>query len=304
LTLEQYVQTKAKVSESTPKPKGATPFVKWAGGKRSILTELIKRLPSKFGDYYESFMGGAALYFESQENLTQAFLSDSNLDLVITFNVVKKDPEKLIAKLEEHALKDSVDYYYTVRKQHIQKDPIDIAARFIYLNKTCYNGLFRVNSKGEFNVPRGQLGTGAYVVQRENILACSKALKKAIIEYREFDDILPKTGSFAYFDPPYHPAVSNGFTKYTKLDFSEKDQERLRDFALQLTNNGVKLMLSNYDTPFIRSRYSSNIWNIDTVQAPRMVNCKSNGRGVVNELVITNYPIPQQSINQVVAESR
>jgi DNA adenine methylase len=305
LTLERFVQPNVKVHECTSKPKDAAPFVKWAGGKRSIIAELIKRLPSKMGNYYESFMGGAALYFEIQESLTQAFLSDSNLDLAITFKVVKKNPEALIAKLEEHSLKDSVEYYYTVRKQHIQQDPVDIAARFIYLNKTCYNGLFRVNSKGEFNVPRGQLGKGAYVVQRENILACSEALKKAIIEYHEFDEIeLPKAGDFAYFDPPYHPAVSNGFTKYTKLDFSEKDQERLRNFALQLSKSGVNVMLSNSDTAFIRSLYSSSVWNIDTVQAPRMVNCKSNGRGLVNELVITNYPIPQQSIKQVVAESQ
>lgn len=299
MTLERYVESTAKNPENTPKSKEASPFVKWAGGKRSIINELVKRLPSKFNDYYEAFMGGAALYFEVHERLKQTFLSDSNLDLVITFNAVKKNPQELIAKLEEHASKDSVEYYYSVRKQQFQQNPIDIAARFIYLNKTCYNGLYRVNSKGEFNVPRGQLGTGAYAVQRENILASSKTLQTAKIEYHEFNDIEPKTGDFAYFDPPYHPAVSNSFTKYTKLDFSEKDQERLRDFALQLNKNGVKVMLSNSDTAFIRSIYSSNVWQVDTVQAPRFVNCKPNGRGAVSELVITNYPIAQQSIKQV-----
>jgi DNA adenine methylase len=273
--------------------------VKWAGGKRSIITELVKRLPSEFNDYYEPFMGGAALYFEVQEKLTKkAFLSDSNLDLAITFKVVKKDPQKLIDKLEEHASKDDVDYYYSVRKQQDQQNPIDIAARFIYLNKTCYNGLYRVNSKGEFNVPRGQTRKGSYVVQRENILASSKALQKATIEYREFDSIEPNAGDFTYFDPPYHPAANNAFTKYTKQDFSEKDQERLRNFALQLNKNDVKVMLSNSDTAFIRSLYNSNIWHIDTVQAQRMVNCKANRRGAINELVITNYPTAQNSINQ------
>lgn len=299
MTLERYVQTSTKVLEGTPKPKDASPFVKWAGGKRSIITELVKRLPSKFSDYYEPFMGGAALYFEIQERLTKkAFLSDSNLDLAITFKTVKKNPQELIAKLEEHARKDSVEYYYSIRKLQLQQNPIDIAARFIYLNKTCYNGLYRVNSKGEFNVPRGQLGKGSYAVQRENILASSNALQKATIECREFDDISPSSGDFTYFDPPYHPAASNAFTKYTKLDFSEKDQEKLRNFALLLSKNSVKVMLSNSDTPFIRSLYNSNIWTVDTVQAPRMVNCKANGRGAVNELVITNYPIAQQSIKQ------
>jgi DNA adenine methylase len=292
-TIEQYIQTNAKVLDSKPiKPKVAAPFVKWAGGKRSIIGELVKRLPPTIGDYYEPFMGGAALYFELQQCLQrQTFLSDINWDLVITFQVVKKSPKELIAKLEEHAKKDSVEYFYEVRRQQELDNAVDVAARFIYLNKTCYNGLYRVNKKGEFNVPRGQLGPSSYVVQKENILASSKALQKATIQEHEFDKISPKSGDFVYLDPPYHPSDSTSFTKYTKLDFSEKDQIRLRDFATELTKNKVNVMLSNSDTKYVLNLYDAEIWHIDKIRAPRFVNCKANGRGAVNELVITNYPI-------------
>jgi len=290
--IERFANVNTRITEPevTENQKEATPFVKWAGGKRGIIEDLVKHLPNTFTTYYEPFMGGAALYFEIQTRLEYAYLSDVNLDLVITFAVVKKAPELLIAKLEEHARKDSDDYYYKIRAQFNLQDAIEIAARFIYLNKTCYNGLYRVNKKGEFNVPRGS-ANNPNIIQRENILASNKALQKTIIEYHEFDAIKPNPGDFVYFDPPYHPADSTSFTKYTKLDFSEKDQQRLRDFAVQLNRQRVNVMLSNSDTPFIRNLYNSAIWHIDTVQAPRMVNCKADGRGAVNELLITNYAI-------------
>ncbi len=294
-TLEQYVQTNRKLIESqATKSKIAAPFVKWVGGKRSIIDELVKRFPATFGNYYEPFMGGAALFFELHERLTkQAFLSDINLDLVITFQVVKKNPDELIAKLEEHAKNDSTEYFYEVRKRHELEDAVEVAARFIYLNKTCYNGLYRVNRKGEFNVPRGQIAKGAYRVQKEAICASSKALQKATIQTKEFDEITPKSDDFVYLDPPYHPSDSTSFTKYTKLDFSEKDQLRLRDFAENIAKNGVNVMLSNSDTKYIHELYKdSHMWYIDKVRAPRLVNCKADGRGSVNELVITSYPVP------------
>jgi len=288
--LQRFANVNTRVAEPLTSGREAAPFVKWAGGKRGIIDELIKNLPATFGNYYEPFMGGAALFFEIQSRITQAYLSDINLDLAITFKVVQKAPELLIAKLEEHARKDSEEYYYKIRAQYELQNHIDIAARFIYLNKTCFNGLYRVNKKGEFNVPRGS-STNPNIVQRENILAGSRVLQKATIEYREFDDIKPLQDDFVYFDPPYHPADSTSFTKYTKLDFSEKDQQRLRDLAVKLNRSGVRVMLSNSDTPFIRNLYSANIWQINTIQAPRMVNCKANGRGAVNELLITNYEV-------------
>lgn len=268
--------------------EGARPFVKWVGGKRSIIGELIGRLPPKWGTYYEAFVGGGALFFALNGRITDALLSDTNFDLVMAYNAIRKDPERLLDLLEKHAQKHNSEYYYKVRKQHQLQDPIAIAARFIYLNKTGYNGLYRVNKKGEFNVPVGRY-TNPGIMQRENILACSRVLQKARIEYREFDTIKPKRGDFVYFDPPYHPTNDTAFTGYTKLDFSENDQVRLRDFALQLHQQGVYVMLSNSDSKFIRDIYSSQAFHLVTVQAPRMVNCKPTQRNAVNELLITNY---------------
>ncbi|HEX8228278.1 MAG TPA: DNA adenine methylase [Chloroflexia bacterium] len=269
----------------------ATPFVKWVGGKRGIIDSLVSRVPEKFGTYYEPFVGGGALFFSLNGRLTDAFLSDTNFELVITYNVIKKDPQSLIEQLEKHTKKhqqNAEEYYYKVRSQHNLKDPVAIAARFIYLNKTCYNGLYRVNKSGEFNVPIGRY-TNPTIVQRENIMACSRVLQKSRVEYHEFDAIKPQHGDFVYFDPPYHPTNDSSFTSYTKLDFSEHDQARLRDFALQLHKRGVHVMLSNSDTKFIRDLYSDRAFRIVTVQAPRNVNCKPTQRNSVSEVLITNY---------------
>ena len=287
--LERFIRINPRSPEEVQPEKGkASPFIKWAGGKRSIVDELVKRLPESFNGYWEPFVGGGALYFEIDSRLTSTFLSDSNWELAITYNAVKKDPESLIAKLEEHARKHNEKYYYRIRNQHTLQDPIDVAARFLYLNKTCYNGLYRVNKKGEFNVPIGSY-VNPEIIQRDNIMLCSNALQKAQIEYREFDTINPQPGDFVYFDPPYHPTGSGSFTKYTKLDFSEKDQARLRDFAVKLHRQDIKVMVSNSDTSFIRDLYGGTTWHIAVVQAPRMVNCKPDGRGAVDELIITNY---------------
>ena len=267
---------------------GAQPFVKWVGGKRSIIHELVSRAPQEFGDYWEPFVGGGALFFELYPGLSVAHLSDSNFDLVMTYKVIQKDPEKLLALLEKHAAAHSEAYYYKVRSQHDLNDPIAIAARFLYLNKTCYNGLYRVNRKGEFNVPVGRY-TNPGIVQRENIMACSKALEHARIEYRDFTEITPAAGDFVYFDPPYHPTDDTSFTSYTKSDFTEKDQRILADFALELHRKGVKVMLSNSHTRFITDLYSNPAFKTETVQAPRMVNCKPQGRASVDEVVVTNY---------------
>lgn len=289
--IERFARINTKEDEPEPITRTASPFVKWVGGKRSLISELVSHLPPKFNDYYEPFVGGGALFFETHLLSSAAFLSDSNLELVLTFKAVQKNPKDLIAKLKEHTSKDSDAYYYRIRAQHNLQDPIEIAARLIYLNKTCFNGLYRVNRKGEFNVPRGTY-TNPNIAQEENIMACNRALQRAQIEYREFDTIKPKKGDLVYCDPPYHPSDSGNFTKYTKLDFSEKDQERLRDFALKLHKEGVLVMLSNSDTKFIRALYGSSVWHIHTVQAPRLVNCKAGNRGAVNELLMTNYPTP------------
>lgn len=268
--------------------KGAAPFLKWAGGKRSIIDDLKAHLPKEFNDYYEPFLGGGALFFELSPRTRRAVLSDSNLDLMLTYTVVKKHPEALIEHLEEHAKKHDEKYYYVVRSQHGLQESVKIAARFIYLNRTAYNGLYRVNKSGQFNVPVGSY-TDPNIVQRERIYACSDALSVAELQCREFDTINPQAGDLVYCDPPYYPLDSISFTGYTKLDFNQEDHIRLRDLALRLHEKGVKVMLSNSDTPFTRELYSSKVFNVVTVQAPRNINSVGTKRGAISELLITTY---------------
>ena len=267
----------------------AVPFVKWVWGKRSIVSQLKSRLPESFNHYYEPFVGGGALFFEIHRSGLSAHLSDSNLDLILTYKAVQKDPKKLLALLRKHAQAHSEDYYYKVRSQHGLADAVESAARFIYLNRTCYNGLFRVNKKGEFNVPVGDYSNPG-IVQEDNILACSHALQRNVfVTYKDFTTIEPSCDDFVYFDPPYHPTDETSFTAYSKADFTEKDQIRLAEFAMELHKAGVKVMLSNSNTKFIQNLYRSSVFKIELVSAPRMVNCKPNGRNAVEEVLITNY---------------
>jgi DNA adenine methylase len=266
----------------------ATPFVKWVGGKRSIIELLTARMPMSFGTYWEPFAGGAALFFELRENLQNPHLSDTNFDLIVSYKVIQKNPVPLLEALQRHAAQHNEAYYYSVRSQHNLRDPIAIAARFIYLNRTCYNGLWRVNGKGEFNVPFGRY-TNPRIVQSNNLWACHAALQGVDIRFGAFDGIAAKAGDFVYFDPPYHPTDETSFTKYSKSDFTESDQLRLRDFALELSAQQVKVMISNSDTSFIRSIYQENGFKVSTIRAPRLVNSKADKRGCVNEVVITNY---------------
>lgn len=267
----------------------AAPFIKWAGGKRNILHELLARLPVQVNDYYEPFLGGGALFFGMHNPLRFPILSDSNLELVITYKVVRKEPEPLITQLTEHSKKHSKEYYYRIRKQHELRDPIKIAARFIYLNKTCYNGLYRVNKAGRFNVPMGQY-TSPSIFSRDNLLGCHASLQAAKVEFRDFDTIRPAAGDFVYCDPPYHPLdATSSFTGYTKQDFGPEDQIRLRDFALKLHKQGVRVMISNSDTGFINGLYAQAPFKVDTIQAPRFVNSKPSRRDPINELLITTY---------------
>lgn len=299
--LEQRLEIDTKTFppevEESASPKGvATPFVKWVGGKRSIMDALKARLPEDFSHYYEPFIGGGALFFELHRKLQgecsktfrKAYLSDTNFDLVMAYSVVQRAPEELLELLREHARKHSEEYYYKMRDKHHLQNPAEIAARLLYLNKTCYNGLWRVNSKGEFNVPIGRYKNPG-IVQEENILACCQALQNVDIRLAAFDEIKPTEGDFVYFDPPYHPMDDASFTRYAKLDFNEQDQVRLRDFALKLHKQGVKVMLSNSDTAFIRNLYGGKAFQTATVQALRLVNCKANKRSAVNEVLITNY---------------
>jgi DNA adenine methylase len=264
------------------------PFLKWAGGKRCLIKELKAHLPDKFDTYYEPFVGGGALFFSIGKQLKYACLSDSNFELILTYKAVQKEPEKLLSLLKKHKESHSNDYYYKIRNKHNISNPLEVAARLIYLNRTCYNGLYRVNKLGHFNVPVGTYKNPT-IVNETNILACHNILKNVKIEMRSYETIRPKTGDFVYFDPPYHPTDAISFTNYTKLDFTEKDQANLRDFATTLHKKGVKVMLSNSYTPFILNLYKSSIFKINIVKAPRFVNCKKDKRNPVKEVIITNY---------------
>jgi DNA adenine methylase len=281
-----------EINEVKPEIGKPSPFVKWAGGKRGIIQEIINRFPKKFNTYYEPFLGGGAVFFEICKTSPKCVISDINFDLIITYKVIKEKPMELIKALKKHEKKhftqEKDEYYYKIRSQHDLKDPVEVASRFIYLNKTCYNGLYRQNKKGEFNVPMGKYKNPG-IVQEENILACHNCLKDTEIKYQEFTAIEPQKGDFVYIDPPYHPINSSSFTQYTEFDFTEKDQIRLRDFVVSLHKKGVYIMASNSKTEFIEKIYKYKDFKIDIVDAPRFVNCKSDGRNPTKEVLITNY---------------
>ena len=270
----------------------ALPFVKWVGGKRGIIKQIIERLPKKFNNYYEPFLGGGAVFFEIRKLAKKCYISDMNLDLIITYKMIQERPNELIEQLkthlEKHRKQKGNEYYLKVREQHDLEDPIERSAKFIYLNKTCFNGLFRTNNKGLFNVPMGKY-TNPNIVQEENILLCNEALKDVDIKFLDYKEIELQKGDFIYIDPPYHHINSTSFTKYTKLDFSEKNQIELRDFILSLHNKGVYVMLSNSNTDFIKNFYKHKDFKIELVDAPRQVNCKADGRKATKEVLITNY---------------
>lgn len=247
----------------------------------------MPRIPDRFLRYFEPFVGGGAVFYALSPQLCAATLADSNLELILTYKAVQKEPTELIRLLRRHAARHSKTYYYKIRSEY-PKTPIEVAARFIYLNKTAYNGLYRVNKSGRFNAPMGRY-TNPNIVLASNILTCSQALAKADFLFGDFQNIKPKPGDFVYFDPPYHPTDETSFVAYTKESFSEKDQIRLRDFIEALTLRGVHVMLSNSKTRFISGIYKSKHFSKQTVRAPRFVNCKPGERDKVEELLITNY---------------
>lgn len=273
-------------------------FLKWAGGKRKLLSQFSPHFPGSFENYIEPFLGGGAVFFFIKQNFSPkaCFLADVNEELINCFSVVRDSPEKLIELLKGHAKDHNKGHYYTVRGR-VPNSPLARAARTIYLNKTCFNGLYRVNSKGEFNVPIGRYAKPAILDERL-ILRASKLLKGVNLRAMSFDklDGLAKKGDFVYLDPPYHPVSKTAsFTSYTKGAFLEAEQLKLRDLFVHLTKKGCKVMLSNSDTPFIVKIYEEarnacpQIKKPLRVQAKRMINCNGSRRGAINELLILNY---------------
>lgn len=262
--------------------------VKWVGGKRAILKHLKKHLPAEFNNYYEPFVGGGALFFELSSKLDKAHLSDTNRDLVTMYQVLKSDPARVIELLKVHSKNHNEEYYYHLRAKKNLSDPVEVAARMLYLNKTCYNGLWRVNKKGEFNASFGDY-SNPVICNAGNIQACSKLLKIATIKQGDYRKIKPRRGDFVFFDPPYHRISDTSFTAYSKDTFTEKDHIRLAKFCRKLHGQGVKLMISNSRTEFIQKLYDLPIFNIHIIKAPRMVSRDSFGRQPVEEFIITNY---------------
>jgi DNA adenine methylase len=285
--IENIAKVNTKEVDVFEKSKNPQPFMKWAGGKRSVMQELLSRMPKKFNNYYEPFAGGGALFFELHKKIERCFLLDANLNLTIAYNTIKEECNSLIKELKKHKKKHNENYYYKIRNK-IFKNHIGRAAQLIYLNRTCYNGLYRLNKSGGFNTPIGRY-SNPDIVREENLKLVQKALEKAEIKWGDFTDISPKKNDFVYFDPPYHEIKKGSFTQYTGNGFKEEDQIRLRDFILKLHKKGVYIMLSNSDTPFIRKLYKFSFFNIDVIKVKRMINCKANKRNNHEELIITNY---------------
>ena len=278
----------------TVEPK---PFVKWAGGKRQLLAELEKSFPKQFGTYFEPFLGGGALLFDllaKKPNL-KCSVSDLNSDLVLAYVTIRDKLGRLIESLENHSKNyhnDSTGYYYEVRKQE-PKSQIEKVSRLLFLNKTCFNGLYRVNSKGKFNVPLGRY-TNPNIVNRENLTTVSKFLQsdKIKISCRDFESILndAKKGDFVYFDPPYQPVSDTAnFTSYTHRDFTEDDLQRLADLANHLNSKGSHVLLSNSNTKIVKKIFSSKKWKIKEIAVNRAINSNSQKRTGHKEVLIKNY---------------
>ncbi len=279
------------------KPK---PFVKWVGGKRQLLEQFKsmnlyppEMFDPKTGRYFESFVGGGAVFFDLLPE--KAFLSDLNNELVITYNIIKNDVESLIKSLKKH--QNTKEYFLKIRAKDISKlSGIEVASRFIYLNRTCFNGLYRVNSHGGFNVPFAG-NKNPLICDGINLRKISKALKYVIIKHEDYKNVLnrAKKGDFVYFDPPYYPVSKTAsFTSYTKESFLEKEQIELRDIFVELTNRGCFVMLSNSDTPFINQIYSEikikgKLIRINKVYAGRAINSDASKRGKITEVLVTNY---------------
>jgi DNA adenine methylase len=265
----------------------ARPFLKWAGGKSKLISQYISYFPENYTTYYEPFLGGGAVFFHLQPSA--AYLSDINPELINAYCCVKDDVETLISLLKIHQLNHSQDYYYKIRRASYHK-ATQRAARLIYLNKTCYNGLYRENSKGEFNVPIGKY-KNPKICNPTLLRDVSAALQTARLEVSSFEEILNKATNpddFVYFDPPYYPLSStSNFTEYSRYSFNRETQLKLSKVFAELASRNVKVMLSNSDCHFIRELYKE--FKVRSIFASRAINSNAKRRGKISELIITSY---------------
>ena len=284
ISLQARASFNLKVRKSSVGFRKAEPFVKWVGGKQAVITQLVQHFPKSYSRYFEPFIGGGAVFFSTKH--PKAVISDQNEWLIDTYEAVRDDWEGVAEKLDQ--LPNTKTDYLKVRGMPPQSlDLISRAAYFIYLNKTCFRGLFRVNRQGQFNVPYGAYDRRYY--DPENLAAVSQALSGAIILRGDFEGAVIGIGEgdFVYFDPPYYKLGGySDFNRYTSGQFREKDHVRLAALSNELTERGVKWALSNSDTPFIRELYKR--YRMVTVNARREINLKSQERHAV-ELLFLNY---------------
>lgn len=273
----------------------AKPFVKWAGGKRQILNELRKYIPEEYNCYYEPFIGGGALFFDLAPK--KAVINDSNSELMNVYNVMCDDEKysKMCSLLNNYEVKNNEEFFYEIRNKDRNKEKFEKlsdyarAARTIYLNKACFNGLYRVNSKGEFNVPYNKKTT-VNTYDKENLLVVHMYLVMNDVKIlnTDFEEALStaKCGDFVYIDPPYDQ-INASFTSYTEEGFGKDEQRRLAEVYRNLDKRGVKVMLSNHNTSLINELYKD--YNIHVIEAKRNINSNGKKRGKVEEVIITNY---------------
>ncbi|MDO4910221.1 MAG: DNA adenine methylase [Corynebacterium sp.] len=270
-----------------------SPIVKWVGGKRQLLNELLPRVPESFGTYYEPFIGGAAMLCALAPE--RAVINDVNDELIGLYRLVASDVDALVARLQ--IFENTEDEYYAVREWDRDQElwetltPVDRAARLIFLNKTCFNGLFRVNAAGQFNVPYGRY-TNPKIVNEEGLRALADYFSQNTVRMtsRDYASVVADAvaGDFVYLDPPYDPVSdTSSFTGYAKNGFGKSEQRRLKETCDALDARGVKFMLSNSATPFIRELYAD--YNLEIIAARRAVNSVGARRGAVDEVVVRNY---------------
>jgi DNA adenine methylase len=275
---------------SVRRSAGPRPFVKWVGGKGQLLGHLLSKSPQNYGRYFEPFLGGGAFFFGLRP--AKASLSDMNAELINTYRVVRDSVEELIVELERHRYDES--YYYAIRDwdrslDYSDRSPVARAGRFIYLNKTGFNGLHRVNSKGHFNVPFGTYKNPT-ILDAANLRRCSAALAGVEIDVAGYSSVEAKVeaGDFIYFDPPYAPLTATAnFTSYTAHGFDRVEQENLRDLCIRLDRRGVRFIVSNSSAPLILNLYAQ--FRLELVDARRFVNSQALGRGPVKEVIATNF---------------
>lgn len=273
----------------------ARPFIKWAGGKHRLLAQFDACFPKGFQRYCEPFVGSGAVFFHfwNQKRLPeQVFLFDNNEELINVYRAIRDRLEELLDLLAGFQANHNAEFYYQVRnldRQPASLGEVEKAARTIYLNRTCYNGLYRVNQRGQFNVPMGRY-TNPQILNKEALQTAHTALQNVCLEVKDFRQVvdLGQPGDFFYFDPPYHPvSPTSNFTSYTAGGFRDQDQKDLADVFTRLTDKGCFCMISNSYTPYILNLYRE--FRIETVFAQRNINSDANGRGVIREVVVLNY---------------